>query len=90
MSAAQSHFEQAEQTKQFVEQLANRFHQLDTLLNDQEKGLLKENALLKDETVQLRKTCNAYENRLVEMEVEVQVSTLTLIGDHSFLADDRN
>ena len=69
--------EQAEATKQLVDQLTNRINQLDTILTDQEAGLMKDNARLKDETVQLKKTAAAYETRLSEMELEVQVSILS-------------
>ena len=43
-------------------------------LNNNEDGMVSENAQLKDEIAYLVKTCKNYEDRFVEMENEMQVS----------------
>lgn len=57
-----------------MDQLVTKVSQIDGTVNDQDNGLLKENANLKDEIQLLMKTCKSYEDRFVEMETEVQVS----------------
>ena len=51
-----------------------KVNDIDGNLNNNENGLVSENAQLKDEIAYLVKTCKNYEDRFVEMENEVQVS----------------
>ena len=68
---------QAEATAKLVDQLVAKLNHIDSLVNSNETGIVHENAKLKDEITYLIKTVKNQEDRLVEMEGEVQVFTLS-------------
>ena len=68
---------QAEATAKLVDQLVSKLNHIDSLVNSNETGIVQENAKLKDEITYLIKTVKNQEDRLVEMEGEVQVFTLS-------------
>ena len=65
---------QADAGNKVLDQLVTKVNDIDGNLNNNENGLVSENAQLKDEIAYLVKTCKNYEDRFVEMENEVQVS----------------
>ena len=64
---------QAESTAKVVDQLVAKLNHIDSLVNGNETGILRENAKMKDEITYLIKTVKNQEDRIVEMEGEVQV-----------------
>ena len=64
---------QAESTAKMVDQLVAKLNHIDSLVNGNETGILRENAKMKDEITYLIKTVKNQEDRIVEMEGEVQV-----------------
>ena len=66
---------QAESTAKMVDQLVAKLNHIDSQVNGNETGILRENAKMKDEITYLIKTVKNQEDRIVEMEGEVQVCT---------------
>ena len=64
---------QAEATAKMVDQLVAKLNHIDSQVNGNETGVLRENAKMKDEITYLIKTVKNQEGRIVEMEEEVQV-----------------
>ena len=64
---------QAESTAKMVDQLVAKLNHIDSQVNGNETGILRENAKMKDEITYLIKTVKNQEDRIVEMEGEVQV-----------------
>ena len=67
---------QAESTAKMVDQLVAKLNHIDSQVNGNETGILRENAKTKDEITYLIKTVKNQEDRIVEMEGEVQVCIL--------------
>ena len=64
---------QAESTAKMVDQLVAKLNHIDSQVNGNDTGILRENAKMKDEITYLIKTVKNQEDRIVEMEGEVQV-----------------
>ena len=67
---------QAESTAKMVDQLVAKLNHIDSQVNGNDTGILRENAKMKDEITYLIKTVKNQEDRIVEMEGEVQVCIL--------------
>ena len=76
MAAVQTGINQSEATTKLVEQLVAKLNHIDSLVNSNETGIIRENAKMKDEITYLIKTVKNQEDRIVEMEGEVQVCVL--------------
>ena len=80
MAAVQTGINQSEATTKLVEQLVSKLNHIDSLVNSNETGIIRENAKMKDEITYLISTVKNQEDRIVEMESEVQVPTMYIQG----------
>ena len=69
---------QADAGNKVLDHLVTKVNTIDGSVNNHENGLVSENIRLKDEVTYLIKTCKNYEDRFIEMETEVQVSTVVI------------